>query len=76
MARRKTLKGDLDEPTHRAWHQFARSYGVNVAAFLEALGRRLGELEDRDVPESRLPAILRDAIREARDIEHERGRRA
>lgn len=71
--RRKKLSGMVDPKTYAAWHGFARSRGVTLTALLEALGRRLDTL---DQPDARLPPVIRDAVKEARDVGWQRERRA
>lgn len=73
MARdRRKLGGMVERATYDAWHLFARSRGVDLTALLEAIGRRLGDL---DQPDHRLPPIIRDAVQEARSVTWERKRR-
>ena len=62
----------LSEESYEGWRLWARSRGVTVTALIEALGRRLAEL---DQPEARLPALLRDVLAEARQIDDDRRRR-
>lgn len=70
--RRRKLSGMVDPTTYDAWHLFARSRGVDLSALLEAIGRRLADL---DQPDHRLPAIIRDAVAEAREVTWLRKRR-
>jgi hypothetical protein len=53
-----------------AWSGFAHLHGTNVTALLEALGRQLGALDDK--PFSGLPALLRTAVVESREIAAQR----
>lgn len=66
------LTAMLDEKTHETWTLWARSRGVSATALVEAIGR---QLEQQDGPEAKLPPWLRRAIRDARDIDHDRRRR-
>lgn len=61
--------GNLTPEAHGGWKLFARSRGVNVTALLEAMGRRLA---DMDQPEARLPDLLRLSLADARVIQDER----
>lgn len=61
--------GNLSDEAFGGWKLFARSRGVNVTALIEAMGRRLAEM---DQPEARLPDLLRLSLAEARVIEAER----
>lgn len=65
----KMTTGNLSPEALGGWKLFARSRGVNVTALLEAMGRRL---RDMDQPEARLPDIIRLSLADARVIEAER----
>ena len=68
----KMTTGNLSPTAHDGWRLFARSRGVSVTALMEAIGRRLGDL---DQPEAKLPPLLREAVAEAREIDDDRRRR-
>ena len=53
-----------------AWSRFARVHGTNVTALLEALGRQLDSVDDK--PLHQLPALLRTAVGDSREIAAER----
>lgn len=52
------------------WSAFAHNHGTNVTALLEALGRRLAALDDK--PLHQVPALLRNAVADSRDIAAQR----
>jgi hypothetical protein len=68
----KMTTGNLTIESYEAWRLFARARGVTVTGLLEALGRRLANM---DQPDARLPPLLRDAVMEARTIDDDRRRR-
>lgn len=72
MAERRKLSGMVEPATYNAWHLFARSRGVDLSALLETIGRRLDTL---DQPDHRLPPLIREAVREAREVTWQRKRR-
>ncbi len=67
---RRQLHAWLSTGALDAWSRFARVHGTNVTALLEALGRRLNDVEDR--PLNRLPELLRMAVDDSRDIAAQR----
>lgn len=64
--RRRQLHAWLSPEAIAAWRQFARSHHTNVTALLEALGRHLEKLDTE--PSGRLPALMRDAVKDAQEI--------
>lgn len=61
---RPTLKGAVDEDTFDRWHDFARTHGVDIAALLEAIGRRLQSEQP--------PGWQRQLVADARNIRADR----
>jgi len=70
---RRQLHAWVSSDALDSWQRFARVHHTNVTALLEALGRQLATADE--LPAHRLPAILRQAVKDAQEIAGSRSTR-
>lgn len=70
---RRQLHGWVTPAALAGWQGFARANHTNVTALMEALGHYLATAEEQ--PPNRLPAFLRDAVKQAQQIAGSRSTR-
>lgn len=72
-AERRYKIGEVTAASRDGWQAFTRAHGGNPTVLIEVIGLHLATLEE--TPHRHLPALLRQWLAEAQEIEHARRRR-